>query len=56
MKPLAERQFDSCCSKVRYFTRERAALVAGSIYMQKQIALRVYQCDFCRNFHLTSKV
>jgi len=56
MRPLAERMYDSCTKKTRYFTLDRAMLVAKSIYVKQGTILRVYQCDFCHSFHLTHKI
>ncbi len=39
-----------CAKKVRYGSREEAAAVARA-----NPAFRVYLCDRCRRFHLTSR-
>jgi len=44
----------SCFNKARYETEEKATRVAVACWYKRQVNLRVYCCDSCGGFHLTS--
>ncbi|MEO9492463.1 MAG: hypothetical protein ABJG26_12655 [Marinomonas sp.] len=44
-----------CRKKARYSTRDAAEEVAKGAFEREAVKLRVYACELCRNFHLTSR-
>lgn len=48
-------QKKACTSKVRYDTREDAEEAARTSRFAGGKTLRVYRCDYCDGWHLTSK-
>lgn len=42
-------------SKIMYTTKAQALEGARSSYVQRGVQLWVYQCEYCRTWHLTSR-
>ena len=55
MKPYAERWFEGCSKKRSYSNELLAHRVAAAATKERGIALRVYKCEFCPNWHMTKK-
>ena len=49
------REYSMCLSKERYETKGAALAAANRRLMYDAPQLRVYNCPFCRGWHLTSK-
>ena len=49
------RQLSACQAKRRYDTREDAEEAARTCTTSDRRTLRVYRCDYCDGWHLTSK-
>lgn len=49
-----EAQRRACTSKARYDTREDAEEAARTSRFSGRKTLRVYRCDYCDGWHLTS--
>lgn len=52
---MGEAQRRTCLAKNRYDTREDAEEAARACTANGRRALRVYRCDYCDGWHLTSK-
>ena len=55
MRPQAEQWFEQCSKKAKYYSLAVAELVVSRAKTERGIDLRIYKCDFCRNFHVTKK-
>ena len=55
MKGHTKAEVNGCLSKNRYCTRELAEAARLGAEIEWRVALRVYECEFCRGFHLTKK-
>lgn len=51
---VGERQRQACLAKNRYDTREDAEEAARTCTTSGRRSLRVYRCDYCDGWHLTS--
>ena len=52
---FGEAQRRTCAAKNRYATREDAEEAARTCTTNGRRTLRVYRCDYCDGWHLTSK-
>jgi len=52
----AERRFKhrSCTGKIRYRDRSEAIVALQKAKRRRGTPLRIYECDLCRGFHLSS--
>lgn len=55
MRPQAEQWFEQCSKKAKYYRLAVAELVVSTAKIERGIDLRIYKCDFCRNYHVTKK-
>lgn len=52
---FSEKQRRACSAKHRYESREDAEEAARTCITNGRRTLRVYRCDYCDGWHLTSK-
>ena len=44
-----------CRKKMRYRSKETAEAAAQGAFVRAALKLRVYRCQLCRDYHLTSR-
>jgi len=52
---MAEYGVAICKSKKAYSTKEFAKEVSDLAFLTRRIMLRVYECTYCHQWHLTSR-